>query len=65
MEPGTLKLYEWREQRAILMRGFDYWRKEIINGDRTYDARDWFEKVLDYFEPKEYLKEKDEMGKRK
>ena len=49
---------EWLEQRAILMRHFDYWRQAIIDGDRSYNARDWFEKVLELFEPTEYLREK-------
>jgi len=50
---------EWREQRVILMRHWEYWRKRIAMGDESSAARDWFEKVLELFEPTEYLREKE------
>ena len=45
---------EWLKQRAKLL------RQVIIDGDRSHDERDCFDKVLDLFEPTEYLKEKSE-----
>ena len=49
---------EWQEQRAILMRHWEYWREQIANGNTSSAPRDWFEKVLELFEPTEYLQEK-------
>ena len=49
---------EWLEQRAILLRQWVYWQEQIANGNTSSAPRDWFEKVLELFEPTEYLKEK-------
>ena len=57
---GTPKSNEWREpDREVLMKQWDHWRKRIAMGDESSMPRDWFQNVLDLFEPTEYLKEKD------
>jgi len=50
---------EWQEQRAILLRQWVYWQEQIANGNTSSAPRDWFQEVLNLFEPTEYLKEKD------
>ena len=36
------------EERETLMQQWDYWRKQIADGDTSSAPRDWFEGTIDY-----------------
>ena len=36
-----------REEYEKIMKQWDYWRKQIANGDKSSAPRDWFEGILE------------------
>ena len=47
-EIEQLKLRELSdEEYEKIMKQWDYWRKQIANGDKSSSPRDWFEGVID------------------
>ena len=36
------------EEYEKIMKQWDYWRKQIANGDTSSAPRDWFESTIDY-----------------
>ena len=62
-----MKFIKGTTQEAIMTQ-WDYWRREIANGNTSSAPRDWFESILDYYEEEiseynkaiiELLKERD------
>jgi hypothetical protein len=39
--------------REEILKQWDYWRREIANGNKGSAPRDWFESILDYYEEKQ------------
>lgn len=37
------------EEYERIMKQWDYWRKQIANGDKSSAPRDWFESILEKF----------------
>ncbi|HUS89285.1 MAG TPA: hypothetical protein VMW91_07975 [Desulfosporosinus sp.] len=36
--------------RETILKQWDYWRKQIADGNTASAPRDWFESILDYYE---------------